>query len=764
MRQLQTNRLLLRQFVPSDASDLFEYAKLSTVGPNAGWAPHESIDESRKIIDHFIEKNDVWAIVLISENKVIGSIGLHERISISGEIVREIGYVLSTPYEGHGYMTEACKRVMEYAFMEMNYPRIKVAHFIGNMKSQRVIEKCGFSYEGEGTHQSVSYGPKLSKIYYMTKKQYLQLGGRIMYTWDLSKLYTSFEDEAYKNDLERFIWFVDELAKSGSVFESTQNAAAKLVHHLEQLIDFNILADRLFQFASLQQSTDSTSQAAIKALNQLQTKISGLASIDTTFRKWLLKIDNLDDIIASDAFLKEHSFYLHEQRTIASRLLDESTESLISKLKQTGSLSWGRLQSLLTSTLAVQYEGKEITLSEVRNLAYEPDASIRKNAYLAELDSYRKIEQSIAFSINSIKGEVNTLSEKRGFSSPLDQTLEQSRMSKKTLDAMISAMEEKLPKFRDYLKRKAQLLGHHGALPFYDLFAPIGEGSQTFNVEEARDYILKNFGTFSPRLKNMAQKAFDDHWIDFFPKKGKVGGAFCSNVTSIKESRVLTNFTGSFSDVITLAHELGHAYHGENIFTQSPLNSDYTMPVAETASTFCETIVNKAAFKDAKTKQERIYLLESSLQDATQVIVDILSRFYFERSVFEGRRETVFDENELKALMIDAQKKSYGEGLDENYLHPYMWLCKSHYYSGNLSYYNFPYAFGLLFAKGLYAKYLEQKEAFVSLYDKLLEATGKSTVEDAAKLAGIDVTQKAFWEASLSMIEEDIDLFLELTK
>jgi len=141
-----------------------------------------------------------------------------------------------------------------------------------------------------------------------------------------------------------------------------------------------------------------------------------------------------------------------------------------------------------------------------------------------------------------------------------------------------------------------------------------------------------------------------------------------------------------------------------------------------------------------------------------------MSRFIFEKSVFEGREKTVFDASELKDLMLDAQKQTYGEGLDENTLHPYMWVCKPHYYSGGLSYYNFPYTYGLLFAKGLYAKYLEDKEGFVKVYDELLAATGKMKVEEVAKLANIDVTKKDFWMSSLELLKRDIDLFLQLTE
>ena len=584
------------------------------------------------------------------------------------------------------------------------------------------------------------------------------------YTWNLDKLYSSFEDSAFQNDLQRFQNLIREYNEIGSKFSNYDDKINTLVAFLKLNIEFSLLTDKLYHFASLQQSTDSTNQTAIKYITTFQMAFSETAATETKYKKWLRDFPNIDEAIESNPLLKEHRFIIKETIQNAKYMLDEKTEILISKLKQSGSSSWGRLQSLLTSTLAVNYEGDEITLSKVRNLAYHHDPKVRKAAYEAELAAYKAVEKSLAFSLNGIKGEVNTISEFRGYESPLDQALVNSRMQKSTLDAMLGVMTEFLPVFRQYLKRKAQLLGHKNGLPFYDLFAPVGNITTTYTIEEANAYILKNFKTFNSRLHNMAERAFAEGWVDYLPKKGKVGGAFCANITSIKESRVLTNFDGAFGDIITLAHELGHAYHGEAIFKESPLNSDYTMPVAETASTFCETIVNKAALKDAKTEEEKIYLLESSIQDYTQVIVDIMSRFIFEKSVFEGRKTTVFDENELKELMLNAQKQTYGDGLDPNYLHPYMWACKGHYYSGGLSYYNFPYAFGLLFAKGLYAQYLKNNEAFVAIYDDLLAATGQMTVEDVAKLANIDVTKPDFWRASLEIIKDDIDLFLELTK
>ena len=222
------------------------------------------------------------------------------------------------------------------------------------------------------------------------------------------------------------------------------------------------------------------------------------------------------------------------------------------------------------------------------------------------------------------------------------------------------------------------------------------------------------------------------------------------------------NFGGSFSDVVTLAHELGHGFHGECLNNESTLNSYYPMPIAETASTFCETIIKRAALEKAD-KDEALAILEAEISDCTQVIVDIYSRFIFENNLFEKRKESALTVDEIKELMINAQKESYGDGLDQNYLHPYMWTWKPHYYDPEYNYYNFPYAFGLLFARGLYKKYMDCRDGFAEEYEKLLSITGKNDLEDITKVIGIDITKKDFWESSLKSIEEDIELFLKLS-
>ncbi|MBV1709368.1 MAG: M3 family oligoendopeptidase, partial [Erysipelothrix sp.] len=524
---------------------------------------------------------------------------------------------------------------------------------------------------------------------------------------------------------------------------------------------------KLSQFASLTSATDARNEVALDYLNKLNMKSTALTQPSVVFQTYLKGLDSLESIIETSPKLKDYAFYLEQIKLRSKYMLSEKEEVAISKMTMTGSTAWSNLQNKLSSTLMVDVvldgEKKSLPLPAVRNLAYSEDKEKRLAGYHAEMDAYKKIEESSAAALNGIKGEVVTLCELRGFESALEETLIKSRMDKETLDAMLTAMREYLPAFRKYLRRKGELLGHSDGLPFYDIFAPMGEVNMTYSYSEAMDFIISQFGTFSQRLADFTRNAYNKAWLDVEPREGKRGGAFCANLHTIKESRILSNFDGSFSNMTTLAHELGHAYHGANLVDESVLNSRYPMPIAETASIFCETIVVNAALKKA-SKQEQLAILESSISDSTQVIVDIYSRFLFESTLFEQRKNSVVSVAKLKELMFSAQREAYGDGLDQNYLHPYMWINKPHYYSAGLNFYNFPYAFGLLFSKGLYAEYLKRGDEFVEQYDALLNATGKELIADVAMRMNVDVRNPDFFRSSLALIEKDIEKFIELSK
>ena len=488
------------------------------------------------------------------------------------------------------------------------------------------------------------------------------------------------------------------------------------------------------------------------------------AGAQAQWREWVSKIPDLMTLVGSDETLKDYTFLFESLLRNSSHLLGSLGEQISAKLSMSGSSAWSDLQEYLTSTVPVSYNGGTTNLSAIRNLAYDPDPAVRKAAYEAELSCYDRIKDAVAFALNSIKLETISDCQLRGYASPLDRTLEKSDMKRETLDAMLGAMEEYMPKFRQYLRAKGKALGHENGLPWYDLFAPMGKSTARYTTEDAKRILVELFSTFDSELADMVARAFDEEWIDFYPRDGKSGGAFCAGVECIGQSRILTNFDGTFGDIVTLAHELGHAFHNQCIRTHRPLNRGYSMPVAETASTFNEVLTVTAAIQAAQDKDEKLALIESQLSDACQIICDIYSRFLFESSVFEARPQEFLDADRLCQLMLEAQKKAYGDGLDQTCLHPYMWLCKGHYYSGSLSFYNFPYAFGGLFARGLYAKYQQEGEKFVPLYKEMLHATSVNDVEDTAKIAGIDLTDKAFWRQGLQSLADEIDLFCDLVK
>ena len=572
--------------------------------------------------------------------------------------------------------------------------------------------------------------------------------------WSLKEIYPSFESEEFQRDFERFSNFREVF--NGLTLEDNLESIKAAIAALEE---FSVLSSRLGNYINLTLTANTTDETA----NKYRTLFgNAYAALNSAYTKVYKFIGSVETDITADENLKDYEFYFAEAKQQYKHLLSDELEDVIAKFSISGGDGWEQLFEAMTSGVEGEFKGEKVTLSEIRNMAYDADAVVRKEAYETELKMYDTIKEPIAFALNNIKQQVLTETSLRGFESPLAQTLEASRMSRQTLDALLEAIREYLPQFRAYLKHKAALLGHENGLPFYDLFAPIGESSRRFTIEESKEFLLENFKGFSEDLAQMTKEAYENNYIDFLPRKGKVGGAFCSNLPFIKQSRILTNFSGSLSDVVTIAHELGHAYHGLHIENHRVLNQEYSMPVAETASTFNENIVMNTVISEA-SDAEKVALLESQLQDTTQIIVDIYSRYLFESAVFENREKSFMFSKDLEQLMLDAQKEAYGDGLDPDAMHPYMWACKPHYYSSGLSFYNFPYAFGGLFSKGLYAIYQEQPEGFVEKYQELLRATTVTSAEDTAKVLGVDVTDSAFWKKALAQVADNIEQFIALT-
>lgn len=582
-------------------------------------------------------------------------------------------------------------------------------------------------------------------------------------TWSLDVLYTGFDDKRWSEDLKK----LDDCVERFQAFAaklSDENEKETIKEGLKLLEELEGLSAQMMIFCELRGAADTRDKDSMSYEGVLSQKRNRTRAAETKFAEYVATRKNLEQDIKEDAFLTSYAYLLRNMAEDNRHLLSGDVEEALAKMDISGGAAWSSLQGYLTSSVEADLGGKKLTLSEVRNLAYNPSREERKAAYEAELACYDKIKDSVAYALNSIKMQDISECELRGFASPLTKTLYYARMKEETLNALFEAMTEYMPQFWRYLRLKAEKLGYADGLPWYELFAPLGKSTKRYTTEEARDYLITVFSSFSPDMAEMMKRAFAEDWIDFYPRNGKVGGAFCEALNSKKEFRVLTNFSGSFSDLVTLAHELGHGYHDFMVHDNEPLNMEYSMPVAETASTFNENVITGYAIDHTGDEEEKLALIESQLSDTAQIMCDIYSRFLFESEVVERRKDSFLFADELNEIMLDAQKKAYGNGLDENCLHPYMWVCKSHYYSADLGFYNYPYAFGGLFARGLFAKYKKEGSAFVENYKKMLKNTPVMSVEDVAKICGIDLTDKEFWMMSLHSYDAEIDEFERLIK
>ncbi len=583
--------------------------------------------------------------------------------------------------------------------------------------------------------------------------------------WDLTILFDSFEDPRFESTFQQAEALAAGTLETLRAFPSGGEAAEQSARLETGIRMFEALMDpmyRVYSYINLVLATDASNATALALQDRALQLQNQLTQIQSASCRYIGGLDRLDDLIQGNDLLEAHAFLLREYASQAAHVLPPALEPTVLRMQMNGGQAFSNLRDLLDGTHLVEMVRDDkivsLPLSEVRGMAYSPDAAVRKAAYEAEIEAYRKIEIPMAACLNAVKGEAQTLSELKGYPSILDETLAGQRTERSTLDALLTAMEESLPDFRRYLRAKARALGHTNGLPFYDLFAPVGSVSRRFSYDEAHVYLVDTLGRFSEKMGSFVDHAFRNRWIDALPRPGKGGGAFCATIPPVRQSRILSNFEGSFSSVSTLAHELGHAYHGDCLKDAPILLSDYPMPLAETASIFNETLVAHAALADADVN-EAFALLDNELLEATQVIVDILSRYRFESAVIEARKTRGLNVAELKEMMLEAQRSTYGDGLDPDVMHPYMWACKGHYYSVGLSFYNWPYAFGLLFGRGVYARYLAEGEAFLPLYDRLLERTGRDSVTGVAASVGIDVNDPAFWRAALDTIRETIDRY-----
>lgn len=593
--------------------------------------------------------------------------------------------------------------------------------------------------------------------------------------WDLSTIYPDLDSPEYAAAVAGLS---AQIAALEALFDGriagVDDAAAfgALADLLAEVIDrfngiyelFGTIRPYVYSFVA----TDSRHAVARRRLSELDPLGVRLRQIDARFQTWLGRLAPvLETLIAAHPTVAAHAFTLRETAEQSRYLMSEAEESLAAALNVSGANAWNKLQGTLTSQLNADFELdgelRRLPLPAIINLRSHPSEDVRRRAWQAELDLLHSARETLAACLNGVKGAVNTLNRKRGRQDALHSAIDAARMDRPTLEALLGAMHDSLPTFRRYFQAKARRLGK-SQLDWWDLSAPTGNSAQQYTFDAAAAFIVANFAGFSADLAAFAQHAFDHNWIDAEPRDGKRAGAFCMGVYGPRESRILSNFDGTLDQVSTIAHELGHGYHNHCLYTagKTPLQSSTPMTLAETASIMCETIVMQAALERTADPADELAILETMLIGDAQVIVDIYARYLFEREVFERREAAELSAEEFCALMTDAQRAAYGDGVNSEHLHPYLWGWKPHFYYAGLSFYNFPYAFGLLFGAGLYAVYQERGAAFVDDYRALLASTGEATAAELAARFGIDIRARAFWDAALDVIGRRIDRYCAL--
>ena len=588
--------------------------------------------------------------------------------------------------------------------------------------------------------------------------------------WNLDVFFSGGSDSA---ELEKFFRQTEESIKEFEAkvtnwtpvnsVEDTQNLV-ELLRSLEEAAK-RLTHTGAFIGCLLAQNTKD------KKAYSLDAKITSLGAV---FQSALGSLDHqltmIDDsvwesVVATEP-LKEFSFVLTESREKAKEKLSKEEEALISTLEVDGYHSWGQLYDLIVSKIKVPFSEndveKQLSVGQAFNKFSNPDREVRAAVFKNWEQAWGNQADILAKTLNHLAGFRLNVYQKRGWEDVLKEPLSINRMEKVTLETMWEVISEHKQKLVKYLERKAKLLGIE-KLSWFDLDAPYGKTETKVSYQEGAKFIEQNFALFGEKLAAFTKNAFLDRWIEAEDRPGKAPGGFCTYFPEKEQSRIFMTYSGTPSNVSTLAHELGHAFHSYAMRDVPFLNCNYAMNVAETASTFAEMIVADAAVKNAKDEEEKLVLLDDKIQRTVALLMNIHARFLFETSFYEERKVGTVTADRISELMLSAQKEAYGDSLEE--YHPLFWASKLHFFITDVPFYNFPYTFGYLFSLGIYAQALEEGTGYEEKYMALLRDTASMKVEDLArKHLQVDLTQKDFWEKAVGTCLDDIDEFLKLTE
>lgn len=471
-----------------------------------------------------------------------------------------------------------------------------------------------------------------------------------------------------------------------------------------------------------------------------------------------------DEIFAS--FIAQRSLdgaqnYLKRLREEARRAMSTEKEILATDLGLDGIQAWGRLYDKISSRLEFDMlypdgNRERLPMSQRRSLLEHPDRRVRKAAFDGGNAAWQSVEDAAAAALNAIAGTRLTLNRHRGVGHFLDLALFQAAISAKTLNALFEALFAHLEIPRRILRLKAKSMGTNG-VAWYNLGAPIDiPNRQPLSWDQAKDLVKNAFTRAYPTLGHFFQIEIDRNWIDWEPRAGKRPGAFCTSSMLSKESRVFMTYNEALGDVLTLAHESGHAFHGYMMREVRPYARIYPMTLAETASTFGELVLTHGLLEDPSISDaQKAMMLDVEVGHGAIYLLDIPVRFEFEKSFYEERKSGELSVSRLKELMIETQRRILGDVLEPGGEDPYFWASKLHFYITGLTFYNFPYTFGFLLSRGLFATLKKEGKDFLPKYEEFLRLAGSDTAENVVqRTVGSDIGKPEFWSEAIQSLEE----------
>ncbi len=586
--------------------------------------------------------------------------------------------------------------------------------------------------------------------------------------WDMTPYFSQLGGVDYQTFRETLTADIctlqQETTALGDLTLSTIQAWVVLLQRLEET---NARSNHLGSYLGCVGAADSRNEFIQSETAALATDRSELSKVFVTVRAAFRQADEeVFTQLVNTPQLQFIAYFLERLRKSASWSMSSELEALAADLDVTGLSAWGRLYDQVSGTLEfdLQVPGQEtqrLPVSVTRSLLEDPNPAVRQAALVGSNAAWEQTEHVIAACLNAISGTRLSLYKRRGIQHFLEPALFDAGISQATLDVLLSVVTARSDVAHRYLRRKTQILGRT-TLGFQDLMAPLPfEQQAAIPWQAACERVQSAFASLYPDLSQFAAQAFEQHWIDYSPRPGKRPGGFCSTSSIIQQSRIFMTYNETLGDLSTLAHELGHAFHGWLMRDMRPWSRRYPMTLAETASTFAEQLIIDAVLTDPQASpQEQATVLDSRLQDAATFLLNIPMRFYFEKAVYEERAKGELSVSRFKELMLDAQRQCYGDCLAEDELDPWFWASKLHFYITGISFYNFPYTFGYLFSLGIFALAKQEGAAFLPRYEELLRLTGSDTAERvAAGCLGVDLEAPDFWNASIDLIEHDFERF-----